>query len=250
MLLSLTLESVTKDNIYALPLDRVGDFSFDQRVVNVFPDMISRSVPGYGSILSMIGELSAAYASSGTNIYDLGCSLGAATRLIHSRVPSDCVIHAVDSSPAMITRLREIADAEMAEGCRVEVNEADLTSIPIENTSFVVLNFTLQFIPAANRESLLKTIYDGLNPGGALVLSEKVCFDDPNEQLRMTEMHEAFKRANGYSELEIAQKRNSLEKTLIPETVAAHRQRLSTVGFDTIVQWFQCFNFTSILAVK
>ncbi|MEZ6091250.1 MAG: hypothetical protein R3C05_25190 [Pirellulaceae bacterium] len=93
----------------------VGDFAFDQRVVEVFPDMIS--VPGYASILSMIGELAEEYAVPESNIYDLGCSLGAATRIVRHRAPHSCTIHAVDSSPAMIHRLRELLVAEASSGC-------------------------------------------------------------------------------------------------------------------------------------
>ncbi|WP_417731493.1 carboxy-S-adenosyl-L-methionine synthase CmoA [Rosistilla oblonga] len=241
---------MSQDDIYALPLENVGDFQFDRRVVDVFPDMISRSVPGYGSILSMIGELAQQYAVADTNIYDLGCSLGAATRIISRRVPKSCTIQAVDSSSAMIARLRELLAAEAIQGCEVALHEADLAAVPIDRASFVVLNFTLQFVPAAERRSVLQTIFDGMLPGGALVLSEKISFDDPQEQLRLTELHHAFKRANGYSELEIAQKRTALEKMMVPETLATHRTRLADVGFATVVPWFQCFNFTSILAVK
>lgn len=241
---------MSQDDIYALPLQNVGDFQFDRRVVDVFPDMISRSVPGYGSILSMIGELANQYAIDETNIYDLGCSLGAATRIISRRVSHSCTIHAVDSSAAMIDRLRELLLAESIEGCQVELHHADLAAIPIDRASFVVLNFTLQFVPAAERQLVLQAIFDGMLPGGALVLSEKISFDDPKEQLRLTELHHAFKRANGYSELEIAQKRTALEKMMIPETLDTHRNRLAEVGFSTVVPWFQCFNFTSILAVK
>lgn len=241
---------MSQDDIYALPLQNVGDFQFDRRVVDVFPDMISRSVPGYGSILSMIGELANQYAIDETNIYDLGCSLGAATRIISRRVSHSCTIHAVDSSAAMIDRLRELLLAESIEGCQVELHHADLAAIPIDRASFVVLNFTLQFVPAAERQLVLQAIFDGMLPGGALVLSEKISFDDPQEQLRLTELHHAFKRANGYSELEIAQKRTALEKMMIPETLDTHRNRLAEVGFSTVVPWFQCFNFTSILAVK
>jgi tRNA (cmo5U34)-methyltransferase len=65
-----------------------------------------------------------------------------------------------------------------------------------------------------------------------------------------TDLHHAFKRANGYSALEIAQKRNSLENVLIPETLASHRQRLQSAGFSSVDVWFQCFNFASLVAIK
>lgn len=241
---------MAEDQIYALPLKSVGDFEFDEQVVRVFPDMIARSVPGYASILSMIGELSAGYATAGSNIYDLGCSLGAATFLMRSRVSQDCTIHAVDSSVAMVAKLNELLDKQSTAGCRVTVTEADIRTTPIEQASFAVLNFTLQFIAVDERESLLHRVAAGMLPGGALVLSEKVCFNDPAQQTTMTELHHAFKRANGYSDLEVAQKRTALESKLVPETLQVHVERLQQVGFSTVVPWFQCFNFVSLLAVK
>ena len=236
-----------KDNIYSLPIDKVGDFRFDQQVVDVFPDMIQRSVPGYGSILSMIGEIAERFATPGSHIYDLGCSLGACTQVMRGRVPVDCKIHAIDNSEAMVGNLSRSLESE---GCPVEVQLADILETPINNASVSVLNFTLQFIAQEKRERFLEKISAGTQAGGALVLSEKICFKDESQQKILTDLHHNFKRANGYSDLEIAQKRTALENTLIPETLDTHLQRLERVGFGTASCWFQCFNFVSILAIK
>ena len=238
-----------RDDIYSLPRDQVGRFEFDDAVADVFPDMINRSVPGYGSILSVIEQLAERYVTPGSNVYDLGCSLGAATLLIQGKSPQDATIHAIDNSEAMTRRLSErVVDA--ADVATVEVRHADILDVKMENASFVVLNFTLQFIAAEQRDALLARACQALNPGGALLLSEKVCFDAPAQQQLLTDLHLDFKRANGYSELEIAQKRTSLENTLIPETIEAHCDRLKRVGFSVTAPWFLCFNFASILAVK
>ena len=239
-----------EDRIYSMPLKRVGDFSFDDQVVEVFPDMIARSVPGYGSVLAMTAELSERFAQPKSTIYDLGCSLGASTLPMRSRVPQDCTIQAIDSSPSMISRLHQILQDNDDTGCDVEVMEADIREVDIDRASFAVLNFTLQFIPLAERKALLQKICTGILEGGALVVSEKVHFEDVNQQTLMTELHHDFKRAHGYSELEIAQKRTALENTLITETMETHQARLREVGFSNVSLWFQCFNFVSILAVK
>ena len=237
---------MSEDRIYLMPLERVGDFTFDEQVVEVFPDMISRSVPGYASVLAMTAELAERYAISGTRIYDLSCSLGAASLLIQRRVPTSCQVHAIDSSRPMIARLRDLT----AGLSNVTLHEADIREVEIQQATFAVLNFTLQFIPLAERDTLLQATYRGLLDGGALVLSEKVHFDDPSKQTLMTELHHEFKRANGYTNLEIAQKRTALENTLVTETIQQHLQRLDKIGFRTVSLWFQCFNFVSILAVK
>ena len=239
-----------RDQIYSLPLHQVGDFEFDARVVEVFQDMVARSVPGYASILSLIEQLTERFVRPGSNVYDLGCSLGACARLIRQRAPQDCVIHAIDNAPAMISQLRKLLAADSSPGCRVLVQEADLRDVRIDRASFVVLNLTLQFISPTERSAVLQRIGNGMLPGGALVLSEKVCFDDPQQQALMTELHHDFKRAHGYTDLEIAQKRTAIENRLIPESLECHRLRLRQAGFDLVAPWFQCFSFVSILAVK
>ena len=238
------------DDLYSLPMNRIGDFAFDEQVVQVFPDMIERSVPGYASILSMIEQLASRFVQPGTTVWDLGCSLGAATRLIRRRAPADCVIHAVDNSSAMISRLRTLLADDADQGCPVELHEADLRTVEIANASFVVLNLTLQFLPPDERTDVIRRVFRGLRPGGALLLSEKVCFDDPGQQSLLTELHHDFKRAHGYSDLEVAQKRTAIENRMIPESLAVHTTRLHSAGFTTVAPWFQCFNFVSILAVR
>ncbi|WP_323814671.1 carboxy-S-adenosyl-L-methionine synthase CmoA [Cellvibrio sp. NN19] len=238
------------DTIYANPLTEVGRFAFDQRVVDVFPDMIKRSVPGYATIINMIGNLAERYAQANSRCYDLGCSLGAATLAMrHCIQAAECKIIGVDNSAAMIARCQQVVEADSGE-VPVELIEARIQDVPLNNASMVVLNFTLQFIPVDERLDMLRAIYAGLNPGGVLIISEKVAFDDEPHQQLMTELHHNFKRANGYSDLEIAQKRTAIENYLIPETLDAHRQRLRQAGFNSVDVWFQCFNFASLIAIK
>ncbi|WP_111641951.1 carboxy-S-adenosyl-L-methionine synthase CmoA [Marinimicrobium alkaliphilum] len=238
------------DTLYADPLAQVGRFAFDKTVVAVFPDMIKRSVPGYATIIQLIGDLAERYAQSGSRCYDLGCSLGAATLAMRHRIHSaDCQIVAVDNSAAMIERCKQVLDADSGP-VPVELRCDDICSTEIADASVIVLNFTLQFVALAKRDALLKRLYDALRPGGILILSEKVAFDDEPHQQLMTELHHNFKRANGYSDLEIAQKRSALEQVLVPETLNRHRERLRAAGFSSVDVWFQCFNFASMIAIK
>lgn len=239
------------DAIYAAPLQDIVDFQFDERVVAVFPDMIQRSVPGYGMIVSNIGILAAKYAQAGSHCYDLGCSLGAVTLAMHQRINTpDCDIISVDNSPAMIERARELLALDTVPTIPVTMLCSDIQDVTIENASVVVLNFTLQFIPPAERLALIQRIHAGLRPNGILILSEKIAFSEPGRQHFHEELHHDFKRANGYSDLEISQKRSALEKVMIPETLACHHKRLQTAGFSSSELWFQCFNFVSLVAIK
>ena len=90
----------------------------------------------------------------------------------------------------------------------------------------------------------------GTSPGGVLLLSEKIRFEDPAEETLQTDWHHAFKRARGYSDLEIARKREALENVLRPETLATHRRRLEQAGFTRVYRWFQGFNFVSLVALR
>ncbi len=239
-----------RDTLFSVPIAHLGDWTFDERVAEVFPDMVQRSVPGYSNIISMIGMLAERFVKPDTQIYDLGCSLGAATLSMRRNIQaSGCQIIAVDNSPAMIERCRRHIDAFRA-ATPVNVIEADIRDIVIENASLVVLNFTLQFLAPEERQTLLNRICQGLNPGGALVLSEKFSFEDAKVGELLFNMHHDFKRANGYSELEISQKRNMLENVMLTDSVETHKSRLAQAGFEHSEVWFQCFNFGSLLALK
>lgn len=241
---------ISKDKIYASKSDQITDFVFDENVAGVFSDMIQRSVPGYDAIISMIAVLAEQYMLPDSQCYDLGCSTGAVTFALGSRQDAaGCKIVAVDNSQAMLDQCGNNLK-KTKQGVPVELVCADIRDVEIKQASIVVLNFTLQFVDPVDRLSLIKKIYQGMLPGGILILSEKICFSDKDEEEFQIDMHHNFKKLNGYSDLEISQKRTSLENVLIPETLDVHRQRLSDVGFTSTRVWFQSFNFVSLVAFK
>lgn len=244
---------MSDDRIYQTE-DGSEPFRFNRNVARVFPDMLHRSIPGYAASIEAIGSLAARYVRAGSNCYDLGCSLGAATLAMRQGIAHPaCRIVAVDSAPAMIERCREIVDEDdrlNGRETQVDIVQADIRDIEIVNASMVVLNFTLQFLDLDDREAMVRRIYDGLAEGGVLVLSEKVADENPRMEALLTEMHHEYKRRNHYSALEIARKRAALEDVLIPETVSAHRERLARAGFSNSGVWLRYFNFVSIVALR
>jgi len=225
-------------------------FRFDEQVVKVFPDMIARSVPGYELVVPMIGMLARRYAQPDSHIYDLGCSLGAASLAMSIAVrASGCRIIAVDNSEPMVNRCRENVSGKSGV-VPIDVRLQNILETDIENASVVVLNFTLQFLDRDQRQALINRIATGMRTGGVFIISEKICFEDEMEQADQTAWHHDFKRAQGYSELEIAQKRNALEDVLRPETEASHFKRMLMAGFSRQYRWFQCFSFASYIAFK
>ncbi|WP_027351102.1 carboxy-S-adenosyl-L-methionine synthase CmoA [Halotalea alkalilenta] len=247
------MKDAQQDQIYATPQERISRFSFDERVAHCFPDMINRSVPGYAQITAMCALFAERHLRPGAHIYDLGCSHGAASLAICERLAErPFTLTAVDLSPAMVARAR----ANLAAHCPaarlddVELIEGDILALEYRSAGMIVLNFTLQFLPPERRAELLERLFDALEPGGVLVLSEKVRFEPEEIEHEIFDLHHDFKRANGYSQLEISQKRSALEEVMLTDTLELHHQRLEAAGFARHFTWFQYLNFASILALK
>jgi len=244
---------MSDDNIFSE--DSTGEpFRFNASVAKVFPDMLKRSIPGYSASIEAIGSLAARYVRADSNCYDLGCSLGAATLAMRQGIREPgCHIVAIDMAPAMIERCKEIIaedDRQSAASTTVDVIEGDIREANIVNASMVVLNYTLQFLNSGDRDAMMRRIHAGMNEGGLLVLSEKVVDENPKMERLLFDLHHEHKRRNDYSALENSRKRAALENVLIPETVAAHRQRLTDAGFSHSAVWLRYFNFVSIIAIR
>lgn len=241
---------MTRDDIFADTDARLGTFEFNDAVARVFPDMLERSIPGYRQTIEAIGMLARRKVPAGTRCYDLGCSLGAATLAMRHNITADgCRIIAVDNARAMVDRCTAIIKKDDA-ATPVDVVLADLQDVVIENASMVVMNYTLQFLPPAERAASLENIAQGMLHNGVFVLSEKVIDDDADFDAHLIELHHDFKRRNAYSEMEIARKRAAIENVLIPESVATHIARLKNAGFRHAGVWLRWFNFVSFLAVR
>jgi tRNA (cmo5U34)-methyltransferase len=243
----MTRQTGQSDQLFTDPARRLVDFAFDATVAEVFPDMIRRSVPGYETVIPLTGLLAARHAlrpgNEGRAIYDLGCSLGASTLAVLQQLDDrDARIVAVDSAPAMIERARTaIRDP------RVEFHLADVRELAFEPAAVVLLNYVLQFVPPGDRPGLLARLHAALTPDGLLIVSGKIRFEDPAEQAFHDAAHLDYKRANGYSELEISGKRSALEHVMIVDTEEQHRQYFANAGFRTVRKWYQCLNWASFL---
>ncbi len=236
-----------RDYLFSSKTDLV-DFVFDAQVAKVFDDMVRRSVPGYQSMIEMIGLIAKTYGQDNTNYYDLGTSTGAISMALGlNNIHQNNRIIAVDNSVAMAQKCKTNLTGKIT---NFEVICADIMDICFENASIVVLNLSLQFIQVKHRQTLINAIYQGLNTGGVLLLTEKIHFNNPLKQQQITKLHLDFKRANGYSELEIATKRQAIENVLITDDKKTHFERFNKAGFSSSTCHFQCLNFASFLAVK
>jgi len=197
-----------RDEIYKDKMD-ISKFTFDQKVVDVFDDMVLRSVPGYKQMIELIGLAGRTYPVINSNVYDLGCSTGAVTLSIASNLKSKSIkIFSIDNSQEM---LDQCSKNLLGTEANIQYICDDIENIQFENASLIVLNLTLQFIKPRNRSKLVKRMHESLLPGGALIISEKIIHENESINKSLIDLHETFKRENGYSETEIAQKRKAIE---------------------------------------
>ncbi len=241
---------MTRDKIYQAPQDPVAPFEFNDQVARVFDDMLNRSIPFYREIIRRQAQLIQRRYQPDTVIFDLGCSNGNLSLEI-CRLMGDAPfrIRAVDNSAHMLKVFAERLEATPCAD-RVSLRCEDIGRTRIDNASVVALNFTLQFLAPEQRSELISRIYEGMTDGGVLLFSEKVTHDHPAMAELQQELYHSFKRENGYSDLEISQKREALEKVLIPETMERHLERLRQAGFGAIDLWQKWFNFAAWVAIK
>ena len=235
-----------KDRLFQQKRPQIVDFAFDEAVAGVFPDMIRRSVPGFETVVPITGLIAAESLPEGGLAFDLGCSQGATTlALLRALGSKPCRIVAVDSSAPMLDRAAANIEDE-----RVTFRLEDIRRTDVAGASVVLLNYVLQFIPPGDRQALLDRCCEALLPGGLVILSEKIRFSGKAVQAWSESLHIAYKKANGYSDLEVSQKREALENVMIVDTEAEHRQRLEGAGFKTVRTWFRCLNWCSMVAIK
>lgn len=246
------------DTLFTTPLDKYARFSFDEEVVACFPDMIRRSVPGYGQMLAMLSIFARRHCAfrqvehgqKFSRIYDLGCSLGAVSFALADKFePNELQINAVDISAPMIDKAKSVL-SEHYPSHQINFILDDVCDIELKNCDMIILNLTLQFLAPDKRLALLSKCYDALSVGGVLILTEKTHNLDEQNDAWLVERYYDFKRANGYSELEISTKRNALENVLITDTESLHHKRLNQAGFDRSLTWFKFLNFLSVVAFK
>lgn len=241
---------MTKDTLFKKARSSIKPFEFDAAVAQVFDDMIRRSVPHYEETIMRQAELIERHYQTDTLVYDLGCSTGnLGIAICHRMTPVPIPIQAIDSSAPMLAvyakRLADLPNGECVRLCKQDIRRTQ-----IHNASVVVLNYTLQFVPVSERDALITKIHAGLKSGGILLLSEKTTHPDPAMARMQIEFYYDFKRKNGYSELEISQKREALERVLVPETIEHHLARLQRNGFGSVEVWHKWFNFASMVAIK
>ena len=239
-----------KDRIFKQKKKLVENFNFGRETTEVFDDMLRRSVPFYDEIQRMIREITAEFAQGGTNVYDLGCSTCNTFLSLNGDVAPNVTFVGIDSSQEMLNKAKDKLSRSNF-GRKVKLLCHDLNKgFPVKNASVVIMNLTLQFIRPLYRQKAIAAIAQGLNPGGCLILVEKVLSPNSTINREFIKFYYDFKKRNGYSEMEIAQKREALENVLIPYHFDENRELLLNNGFKGCDIFFRWYNFCGMLAIK
>jgi len=238
-----------KDELFSDKRGAIGDFNFGRETAQVFDDMLLRSVPNYAETQRMITELSIDFAQPGTRVFDLGCSTATTFLGLDPHLPQDVAFVGIDSSPDMLKKASEkLAQAHVSRPCELRCEA--LENLVVEDASVVILNLTLQFVRPIHRPELIRRIASGLVPGGCLILVEKIL--SPNSLLNrlFIDHYYDFKRRNGYSDLEISQKREALENVLVPFHGDENKDLLCANGFSYCEEFMRWYNFCGLVALK
>jgi tRNA (cmo5U34)-methyltransferase len=243
-----------RDTIFDTPMSTVAPFEFNSEVARVFDDMADRSIPWYRQVEQMSASLSAEFYREGSVLYDLGCSTATGTILaaeaLEAKGFNSPSLIGVDNSAAMCQRAREKLSDLYGDKSPVEIRNAEIEDTPLEHASVILMNYTLQFVSPLKREALVKKIYDALMHNGILIVSDKTTQSHTDMSRIFIDKYYDFKRANGYSELEISQKREALENVLIPYSVREEEDLFIGAGFSSVDRFFCWYNFSSFICLK
>ena len=242
-----------KDQVFVCKKDKVQPFEFNKEVADVFDDMLLRSVPLYDQSIKRQAQFASLYYQESSHIYDLGCSHGNLGILIleqfNKKRFSQFSMVGIDNSMPMIKKYFKRLKKVDTDG-QIDLVCGFLEDIKIKNASVVLINLTLQFLDIKKRDALIEKIYQGLNHNGILLLTEKIINSSKLIDDIQTQFYKKFKIENGYSRLEISQKRDALEKVLVPDTIETHENRILKAGFKHFDVWLKWFNFASMIAIK
>ncbi|MEO1148753.1 MAG: carboxy-S-adenosyl-L-methionine synthase CmoA [Cyanobacteria bacterium J06638_22] len=243
LLLDPTWDALFEQSPYPKP------FAFNEEVARVFDNMVSRSIPLYRETIAAAVYWTRAYYQPGTRIIDVGCSTGTFLELLGRFLPEPAILVGVDNAPAMLDKARQKL-AALPNQHQVEFVCDRAEAVEFGNSSVVILNYTLQFLPVHHRQHVLNAIHSGLVPGGLVFLSEKVKSPHPRFQEQITRHYEAFKARNGYAQTEVERKKEALENVLVPLTEAQQIAMLQTAGFEPIEILSKFHNFLTLVAEK
>lgn len=225
----------------------LSSWSFTKEVSEEFEKHVRQSVPLYDLIQSSIAHLSDYYVQKNGVVYDLGCATGETLLQIQNRHPDKHLnLIGVDNSPHMIEKSKE----KLIQYPGVELVSSDIEDFQFSlKSNFILSILTLQFIPFADREEILKRVFDHLHEGGAFICVEKTTAGNPTTQNIFTHIHYEIKQESGLSYEEILLKEKLLRGVMTPISISENMSLLNRAGFETDI-FLKHWQFTGFICTK
>tara|TARA_R110000737_G_scaffold15551_1_gene32190 strand:+ start:349 stop:999 length:651 start_codon:yes stop_codon:yes gene_type:complete len=210
-------------------------FSFDN--IEDFDGHIDLSIQNYSGLIQHIKNISTYFIKDDSTVYDIGCSTGNLIRVLKDHNKTNKTTYIGIDKSENLTKDRE------------DVYNMDLEAWKAEPYCFGACLFTLQFLPISLRKQVLKELYENLEPGGAIIVSEKIFLEDGYIQDVLNFSHYDFKRQNFKSE-DILNKQVDLRYIMRPLTKKENMKLFNEAGFTKITSFWQSLHFKAWILQK
>lgn len=229
-----------------------GKWKFSGEMVNNFEQHVKKSVPIYSEGQKLIKNLSEYFIKNDSIIYDIGCSTG---KLLIDLVSQnshkkDSKYIGIDIENDMIKFAKNKQKDLSIKKTKLDFINDDIVTCDFEKSDLIISYFTIQFIHPKHRQALINKIFESLNWGGALILFEKVRYNDARFQDMITTLYNDYKLERGYTHEEILNKTRSLKGILEPFSSDANIQMLERAGFKDTCTIMKKLCFEGFLAIK
>ena len=227
-----------------------GLWEFSPEVTAVFDDMLERSIPQYAIMRDLCFKVAAPFIKPDTTILDVGCSRGEALVPFTVQYGSSNKYVGLEISESMLHAART-RFCELIEYGLVDIRKHNLKwdTVP-DGNSVVLCVLSLMFTPIEYRAHILQELFNSLQPGGALILVEKVLGSTAATQDMFIEIYYDMKRENGYTQEQIDRKRLSLEGVQVCVSSQHNIDLLQSAGFKSVDCFWRWINFAGWVAVK
>ena len=233
------------------PLRAVGDglaaagggWTFGSATAAVFDEHARRSIPLYDACHDLVVSLADELVRREGTVYDVGCSTGTLTVRIAERLADRRArVIGIDLEPEMVERARARA------GGRAQFQVGCVETAELEPAALIVALYTLQFVPLPSRRAVAGRLRAALEPGGSLIMFEKVVAETSRAQTLYTELYRDWKATQGFEQDEITAKAHSLRGVLVPQTATANRKMLLDAGFADVQPVFRWLGWEGVIA--
>ena len=234
-----------------------GPWEFDSEVAAKFDDMLARSIPGLAILRELTPRVAAIALNDrglrGADVLDVGPSRGSA---LVPFVEAGAYCLGLEVSKPMYEIASErfssyenasVSNTDAREFARRQVEDRE--PFPLRYDVVLVI-LTMQFMPVEHRPAFLRDLYRITNPGGVLIVAEKILEPNPWADALTVEAYVEHKTREGYTAEQISTKARSLEGVLVPLPGETNRRLVEEAGYIDLTTFWRVLSFEAFVARK